>query len=152
MNKIRRLNKKYTLHTDRPIQVKYGTTNRENPRVIYLAFRCWLVPHLRLDYKKALDDIKQAMRQYVKDNFANGYDFDKKFIIDFDLNLDNMGPSCKKRKYFTMDVFLRQREDLTRKIESIKEPLGYQAKMLGESLHDKLCEYDFSVYLKKNGE
>ena len=152
METVKRLNKKYTLSTAKPIQLRYGTTNKDNPQVVYLALRCWLMPSARLDYAKAFDEIKKCMKAYVKDNFANGYDFDKKFIIDFDLNLDGMGPNCIKRKYFTMDVFLKQKEGCIRKMKALKPSLDYQIGMLGENLYEQLIDYQFTVYKKKKGE
>ena len=88
---MKRLNKEYKLDVCSHVVVKYGSVNKDNPQVVYVSGRCWVSPQIKMNYDDVIYHIEKEMRKNIKLFLMDGINFDKKFILDFDINTDNFG-------------------------------------------------------------
>ena len=47
---MKRLNKEYILDFSNDIDVRFGSVNKDDPKVIYLSGKCWVSPKFEDDY------------------------------------------------------------------------------------------------------
>jgi hypothetical protein len=95
---MKRLNKEYKLDVCNHVVVKYGSVNKDNPQVVYVSGRCWVSPQIKMDYDDVIYHIEKEMRKNIKLFLMDGINFDKKFILDFDINTDNFEIGDKNRE------------------------------------------------------
>ena len=110
---MKRLNKEYKLDVCNHISLKYGTVNRNNPQVVYVSGKCWVSPQRDMDYGNVIDNIEKTMRKNIKSFLIDGINFDNRFILDFDINIDGLVP--REKKFLSFDFYLRQNENNKKK-------------------------------------
>lgn len=143
----RRLNKEYKLDICEKINVKYGSVNKDNPQVIYVSGKCWISPLEKLNYAQAMEKIEKKMRRSIKLSLENSSSFNKRFILDFDVNPDNM--SVGNKKFLSFDFFLRQNEENKRPLKDIKGLLSSKVGFITNDLVFLLSESGFNVEKRK---
>ena len=84
---MKRFNKEYNLTKYGSIQMKLGTINKDDPKVIYVSGRCWLTPRVEINYKEAFEEIKKNVNKKVKSVIADDDRFSNKFINDTSISL-----------------------------------------------------------------
>ena len=114
---MKRFNKEYNLTKYGSIQMKLGTINKDDPKVIYVSGRCWLTPNIELDFKGVFEEIKKNINKKVKSVIADDDRFSNKFISNFDINPESF--VLNKKKYFAFDIFFRQEGNVVRKLKSL---------------------------------
>lgn len=109
---MKRLTKEYTINHDK-LNIKLGTTNREDPQVFYILINGWIKPIDEIDYENTISNIiskfKILVMEFLKSNLLSN-----KYIFNFDINYDSMKPFCNN--YFSLEIILKQKN-----IKSIKE-------------------------------
>ena len=78
---MKRFNKEYNLTKYGSIQMKLGTINKDDPKVVYVSGRCWLTPSIEIDYNDAFEEIKKRVCRKVKSVINNDEGFSNKFIF-----------------------------------------------------------------------
>ena len=144
---MKRLNKEYKLDVCKHILLKYGTVNRNNPQVVYISGKCWVSPQKEMDYSNVINDIEKDMRKNIKSFLIDGVNFDNKFILDFDINIDNLSPKCKK--FLSFDFYLRQNEKNKKELVDLKELFDRKISTIANNLVYSFKENDFTVDKKK---
>ena len=145
---MRRLNKEYKLDICNHINVKYGSVNRDNPQVVYVSGRCWISPNSNSsNCKDVICDIEKSMRKNIKLFLIDGINFDDKFILDFDVNTDNMANGV--RKYLSFDFYLRQNENNKKTLKELKPMLSSRLSTVVNNVVYQFNENNFSVDKKK---
>ena len=145
---MRRLNKEYKLDICNHINVKYGSVNRDNPQVVYVSGRCWISPNSNnSNCKDVICDIEKNMRKNIKLFLIDGINFDDKFILDFDVNTDNMANGV--RKYLSFDFYLRQNENNKKTLKELKPMLSSRLSTVVNNVVYQFNENNFSVDKKK---
>ena len=114
---MKRFNKEYNLTKYGSIQMKLGTINKDDPKVVYVSGRCWLTPSVEINYKEAFEEIKKNVNKKVKSVIADDDRFSNKFISNFDINPESF--VLNKKKYFAFDIFFKQEENNVRKLKSL---------------------------------
>lgn len=144
---MKRLNKEYKLDVCNHISLKYGTVNRNNPQVVYISGKCWVSPQKEMDYSNVINDIEKDMRKNIKSFLIDGVNFDNKFILDFDINIDNLTP--KTKKFLSFDFYLRQNEKNKKELVDLKELFDRKISTIANNLVYSFKENDFTVDKKK---
>jgi hypothetical protein len=144
---MKRLNKEYKLDVCSRISVKYGSVNKDDPRVIYVSGKCWVSQNGSNDCDKVMHKAELGMRKNIKLFLMDGIHFDKRFILDFDFNSDNFGVGDKK--YLSFDFFLRQNERNKRPLKELKEILSSKISTVVNNLLFTLTSNDLSVCAEK---
>jgi len=144
---MKRLNKEYKLDVCNHISLKYGTVNRLNPQVIYVSGKCWVTPKSNLNYEEVMDKIEKRMRNNIKTFLIDEINFEKRFILDFDINTEGLLPN--EKKFLSFDFYLRQNEKNKKLLPSLKEMLSRKVSTIANNLVYAFSENDFLVEKKK---
>lgn len=142
---MKRLTKEYNLDICRHIQVKYGTINRENPEVIYVNGKCWVMPLEESDYKDVIHGIERNLRKNINLFLMDDEHFKKKYILDFDINTDTF--NVNEKKFLSFDLYLRQNNVIP--IKNLKGILEKKLSTIVNNLVYHFSENDFIVQKKK---
>ena len=144
---MKKLRKEYKLDVCNHIVLKYGTVNRDNPQVIYISGKCWVCPLHQMDYPKVVSNIEKEMRKNIKNIMTDGVNFDKKFILDFDINSDRLSPLHKM--FLSFDFYLRQNEKNKKELASLQSLLRGKVSTISNNLVYSFRENDFQIEKKK---
>lgn len=144
---MKRLNKEYKLDICNHVVVKYGSVNKDNPQVVYVSGRCWVSPQMKMDYENVICHIEREMRKNIKLFLIDDINFDKKFILDFDINTDNFGIGDKK--FLSFDFYLRQNETNKKSLKDLKNILNGKISTVVNSLVYLFKENDFTIEKRK---
>ena len=144
---MKRLNKEYKLDVCNHVVVKYGSINKDNPQVVYVSGRCWVSPQMKMDYGNVICHIEKEMRKNIKLFLMDGINFDKKFILDFDINTDNFGIGDKK--FLSFDFYLRQNEANKKPLKDLKNILNGRISTVVNNLVYLFKENDFTIEKRK---
>ena len=140
---MKRLKKEYSLDVCNHIVLKYGTVNRDNPQVIYISGKCWVSPLYEMDYEKAISAIEKDMRRNIRNMLTDGVNFDKKFILDFDINVDGLSPTNKR--FLSFDFYLRQNEKNKKELSKLQPLLSGKVSTISNNLVYLFRENSFSI-------
>ena len=144
---MKRLNKEYKLDVCNHVVVKYGSVNKDNPQVVYVSGRCWVSPQMKMDYDYVISNIEKEMRKNIKLFLMDGVNFDKKFILDFDINTDNFGIGDKK--FLSFDFYLRQNKANKKSLKDLKNILNGRISTVVNNLVYLFKENDFTIEKRK---
>jgi hypothetical protein len=144
---MKRLNKEYKLDVCKHISLKYGTVNRNNPQVVYVSGKCWVSPLRAMNYGDIISNIEKEMRRNIKTFFIDEINFDNKYILDFDINVDNINPN--EKKFLSFDFYLRQNEKNKKQLGDLKDMLNRKVSTIANNLVYMFKENDFSIEKRK---
>lgn len=144
---MKRLNKEYKLDVCKHISLKYGTVNRNNPQVVYISGKCWVSPLRVMNYGDIISNIEKEMRRNIKTFFIDEINFDNKYILDFDINVDNINPN--EKKFLSFDFYLRQNEKNKKQLGDLKDMLNRKVSTIANNLVYMFKENDFSIEKRK---
>ena len=144
---MKRLNKEYKLDVCKHISLKYGTVNRNNPQVVYVSGKCWVSPLRAMNYGDIISNIEKEMRRNIKTFFIDEINFDNMYILDFDINVDNINPN--EKKFLSFDFYLRQNEKNKKQLNDLKDLLNRKVSTIANNLVYMFKENDFSIEKRK---
>ena len=144
---MKRLNKEYKLDVCNHISLKYGTVNRNNPQVVYVSGKCWVSPQRDMDYGNVIDNIEKTMRKNIKSFLIDGINFDNRFILDFDINIDGLVP--REKKFLSFDFYLRQNENNKKKLSDLNDLFKRKVSTIANNIVYSFKENDFTINKKK---
>lgn len=144
---MKRLNKEYKLDVCKHISLKYGTVNRNNPQVVYVSGKCWVSPLRAMNYGDIISNIEKEMKRNIKTFFIDEINFDNKYILDFDINVDNINPN--EKKFLSFDFYLRQNEKNKKQLGDLKDLLNRKVSTIANNLVYMFKENDFSIEKRK---
>lgn len=139
-----RLNSEKTINHNL-FKIKMGTTNKINPKVIYVEGRTFIQPlSEKNSYTTELSMIKRGFNKIIQD-FINTNDlFSKKYILDF--QVAQSGISVSKRSFLSFQFLLKQKnEDKILKLKEVKEKTEDSIQDVLNNLTSCIKEYDFNV-------
>ena len=145
---MKRLNKEYKLDVCNHIAVKYGSVNKDNPQVIYVSGKCWITPLQEMDYLPIFAKIEKNMRYNIKTFLIDDVNFDKRYILDFDVSIDNLVP--REKKFLSFDFYLRQNEKNKKELSTLKDILTTKVSTITNNLVYMFKENNFIIDKNKN--
>ncbi len=138
-----KLNKEIKLNNCKNISLKYGSVNKNDPKVIYVTGKMWICPTYDGDFEKMMEYFHLSFKKELSKVLKNSSVFDTKYILDFDVNQTNLVKN--KKKYFSITFFVRQKSDNLIKLKNIKNIISYDFGYLFNELENNLIENDFEV-------
>jgi hypothetical protein len=144
---MRHLNKEYKVDVCDNISLKYGSVNRDNPQVIYVSGKCWVLPLAESLYCNVIRDIEKSLKNSIKTYLANGKYFEKDFIFDFDINTDNM--KIGEKKFLSFDFYLRQTMVNKKTLKELRNLFNEKLSFIADNLNLGFNEHHFCVERKK---
>lgn len=139
-----RLNSEKTIEHNL-FKLKIGTTNKIEPKVIYIEGRTFIQPLTEKDcYNIEITSIKRKFNKIIQ-GFINGNNlFSQKYILDF--QVAQSGISTLKRSFLSFQFLLRQKDDnKILKLKEIKQKSETDIQNILNDLTTCIKEYDFSV-------
>ena len=140
---MKRLNKEYKLDVCKHISMKYGTVNKNNPQVVYVSGKCWVSPLKQMDYANVVNGIEKNMRKNIKTFLVDGVNFENKYILDFDVNVENILPN--EKKFLSFDFYLRQNESNKKSLTDLKDTFNGKISTIANNLVYMFKENDFTI-------
>lgn len=142
---MERLSKEFKLNISNNISVKYGSVDKNNPKVIYIEGKCWVSPLFEGDYTAHIDNIKTQFRKGVSKLLISNEVYSSKFILDFDVNTENM--KIDEKKFLSFNIFLRQKSN---SLYTLKDAKLYERfPTMVNMLYNLLNENEFMVTKRK---
>lgn len=138
-----RLNKEIKLNNCKNISLKYGSVNKNDPRVIYVSGKMWLCPTYDGDFDEPINFVYDKFKRQLKSILMDSTVFDTRYILDFDLNSYNLEKN--KKKYFSITFFVRQKSENVINLNNIKNIISSNFGYLFNELENNLIENDFDV-------
>ena len=144
---MKRLNKEYRLDVSDSVTLKYGSVNKDNPQVIYVSGKCWICPTQESDYDEVISSIESDMRRNIRNVLVDGVNFDKRFILDFDISTDGLYPN--RKKFLSFDFYLRQNEKNKKQLSELNDLFKRKVSTIANNLVYSFKENDFTINKKK---
>lgn len=138
-----RLNKEIKLNSCKNISLKYGSVNKNNPQVVYVSGKMWICPTYNGDFSEPINYVYNAFRKELSKILKNNDFFEKKHILDFNLNYENL--VYNKKKYFSITFFVKQKKEKISKLNDIKNVISSDFSYLFSELENNLIKNDFEV-------
>ena len=146
----KRNNKEFKLNAGDGIQLKYGTVNKNNPRVIYLCGKCWVKPEEKNNYTQTISEIEREIKRHIEDIFADGEMFMRRFIFDLKFNCEDFDEEDEKLMSF--EFYLRQNDGSICGIKEVGIPLMPRATMFIRQLKRLLNKNKWDIIKGRYGE
>ena len=140
---MKRYNKEYNLSNFGDIQLKLGTINKEDPKVVYVSGKCWLTPTSEMDYKTVFNEIRGKIEKRTREVVRRSEAFADNFIFNFDINPESF--TAGKKKYFAFDIFFRQRDEKKKKLKELVPEFNANMNEICNTMVDELEIYGFSI-------
>ena len=138
-----RLNKEIKLNNCKNINLKYGSINKNDPQVIYVSGKMWLCPTYDGDYNEQINLMYNNFKKRLNSVLSDSIIFEKKHILDFDLNVDNLIKD--KKKFFSITFFIKQKREKLVNLNNIKNIISSDFGYLFKELENELIENEFEV-------
>lgn len=139
-----RLNSEKTIEHNL-FKLKIGTTNKIEPKVVYVEGRTFIQPlQEKDDYSVDITSIKRNFNKIIQ-KFVNSNDlFSQKYILDF--QVAQSGISTLKRSFLSFQFLLRQKNDnKILKLKDIKQKSENDIQNVLDDLIKCIRECDFTV-------
>lgn len=100
-----------------------------------------------MNYGPRINMIEKEMKRHIKTFLMDGVNFDNKFILDFDINIDGISP--KKKKFLSFDFYLKQNEKNKKQLKDLKELLERKVSTISNNLVYLFRDNNFDIEKKK---
>lgn len=144
---MKRFNKEYKLDVCNHISLKFGSVNKDNPQVIYVSGKCWILPTKEMDYQHRISSIERQFKEKIRTFFLDNENFDDKLILDFDINTDGLSP--RKKKFLSFDFYLRQNERNKKSLTDLKAVVSRRTSTVSNNLVYLFKENNFQIEKRK---
>lgn len=138
-----RLNKEIKINCCENIALKYGSINKNDPQVIYLSGKMWICPTYEGDFETPFYIVKNNFKRELSKALKNSVTFDSKYILDFDINPENL--VCNKKKFCSVSMFLKQKQEKLVNLNNMKNLIVSNFGYLFRDLENELIENDFEI-------
>jgi hypothetical protein len=123
--------------------LKYGSINKNDPQVIYVSGKMWLCPTYDGDYNEQINLMHNNFKKRLNSVLSDSVIFEKKHILDFDLNVENLIKN--KKKFFSITFFIKQKREKLVNLNNIKNIISSDFGYLFKELENELIENEFEV-------
>lgn len=131
------------------VRLKIGTTNKNEPKVIYIEGRAFICPlDNKEDYSDDISSIKYDFKHAISNNLINNYIFENKFIVDF--QVASKGISYNKKSFLSFQFLLKQKSDKPQKLKEIKTNALPLITNIVNDLTDSIEEHNFAITKSKS--
>lgn len=131
--------KEIKLNVSDSIVLKYGTMNRENPKVIYINGKTWLMPLYEGDYENVVNQAISIYKKVLKKRLLETDKFERNMLCEFDIRPEAM--KVNKKKFLSFDIFIKQKHCL--EMKKLKDELSECVGNASDIFADSLTQNDF---------
>lgn len=144
-----RLNSEKTIEHNL-FKLKIGTTNKIEPKVIYVEGRTFIQPLTdKENYNIEIASMKRKFNKIIQDFINSNNLFSQKYILDF--QVAQSGISTLKRSFLSFQFLLKQKNDnKILKLKEIKQKSETDIQNILNNLTTCIKEYNFSVSKTKH--
>lgn len=143
MSKTVRLNTEKKIEHD-TFRLKIGSTNKIEPKVIYIEGRTFITPTEEKDsYGSDISSIKHLMSTSIRKNLCSSPMFDEKFIFVFDIA--ESGMSINKKSFLSFQFLIKQKGDDILLLKDVKEKAEPYIQSVMDDLSNGLTKYKFTA-------
>lgn len=138
---MKKMVKEIKLNVSNKVTLKYGTMNRENPKVVYINGRTWITPMYEGNYNDAMSYILNKYKKEFKSRLLATGKFERGMIFEFDIN-----PCAMKyghKKFLSFDIFAKQVDCVN--LKDLNNELSECIGNVSDNFVECLENNDFSV-------
>lgn len=124
---MKRTNKEIKIKLNDLCDVSYGTTNKYQPKVIYLACKTWVEPQEEKEFNSIIENIFINFKKELFNKILNSQFFDKNFITNFEIKSSSL--QIHKKNFLNFEIYLKQKnqilllQDLENNVTTLFKPL-----------------------------
>lgn len=126
---MKRTNKEIKLNNIHDLcEISYGTTNKYEPKVIYLSCKTWVEPQEEKEFKTIIENIFINFKKELFNEILKTHFFDKNFISNFEIKSSSL--QKHKKNFFNFEIYLKQKNkkilllpDLEQNVVTLFKPL-----------------------------
>jgi hypothetical protein len=96
-----------------------------------------------MDYSSVFNEIEKNMRRNIKTFLTDGVNFENKYILDFDINVDTLSPN--EKKFLSFDFYLKQNDENKKELSALKDVFNRKISTIANNLVYMFKENDFTV-------
>ena len=125
-------------------KLKIGTINKTNPVVVYIEGRTFICPQEeKEDYSRDISEIKHNFSRAISKYVGESEQFDKKFIVDF--QVATKGISLNKKSFLSFQFLLRQNKDNVLKLKELKPTAEKMILDIVDTLEENIVKHNFAI-------
>lgn len=124
-------------------KLKLGTTNKNEPYVIYLEGRTFICPTEDDDYSKQISEIKHMFKREISDMAHKSIFFEDGYILNF--QVASSGIAVNKKSFLSFQIFLRQNKNNLLKVVDLKNVASENISSLIGKFSEILSSYGFGL-------
>jgi hypothetical protein len=124
---MKRTNKEIKLNIHDLCDISYGTTNKYQPKVIYLSCKTWVEPKEDKEFNSIIENIFINFKKELFKEILKSQTFDKNFISNFEIKSSSL--QIHKKNFFNFEIYLKQKSrilllpDLENNVVDLFKPL-----------------------------
>lgn len=130
--------------------IKYGTTQRCNPEVIYVSSKFWIEPLEEIEFENVFEDIRNEFRQELTCILRNQEKWQNKFISDFDIKSN--GIQTNKKSFVSIEFYIKQNSKMMRNFKSLECDMINDFTNLFDNLQENLSVNNIRIYQNKKAQ
>ena len=141
--------KKVRLNSEKSLQhktfkLKLGTTNKNNPFVVYVEGHAFISPQEEKDsYVRDVSDFKFTLQKGVREVLCTSEYLEKDYILDF--QIANSGIKINKKSFLSFEVLLKQPKEKILKLNDVKKHTEDKIYQVVDSLEQNIRNHNFSL-------
>lgn len=144
---MKRTAKEYSIDLNEHFESKYGTVNKNNPKVIYLTWKSWISPQFNGDYKTPLQEVRKNLQSQIKTAILNSSSFENDFIMESDFKFAQLGK--REKNFLTIELFVKQKHNY--KLEEFRGEIINTFKSVLDKCTSEIISNNFILTKSKKG-
>lgn len=124
---MKRTNKEIKLNLTELFDISYGSTNKYNPKVIYISCKTWVEPKEEIEFDNVIGNIFTKFKKELLNRILQSDIFNRKFISNFEIKSSSLQKN--KKNFFNFEIYLKQKDkvyflnELENNVETLFKPL-----------------------------
>lgn len=144
---MKKIATKITIPNDN-FKLKIGTLNKKNPVSFYIEGNTYITPlKEERGYSKQIELIKQTFRKEVSDIVKQSSLVENFYILNFEVASDRI--KCNKKSYLNFECYFRQKSEIPKRVNIIKDEDSDLIQNITEQLHRELLKNNFILAKNK---
>ena len=105
---MKRTNKEIKLNLTELFDISYGSTNKYNPKVIYISCKTWVEPKEEIEFDNVIGNIFTKFKKELLNRILQSDIFNRKFISNFEIKSSSLQKN--KKNFFNFEIYLKQKD------------------------------------------
>lgn len=149
--KQKRTSKEISVNADSSFTASYGSTNRNNPEVLYITGKTYISPKFTSDsYSESIDTMRDRYVSDVRRILSRYKGFDNRLITNMDVSVKGLRNG--KNSFMDFNVYVRQKKDGMLSFNTIGKTMDSITKEICDAIRCNIEDCDFSCQKTKTGK